>query len=301
MNRVAIQHEPPSDAGAAATADPAGEHIEARAELEMILAAWQSATERLRHTHEALRAEVKRLTDELEAKNRQLQRKDRLADLGQMASHVAHEVRNGLAPVKLYLSLLRRQCERDADHRDIFGKIEANLIALETTVNDLLHFTAHRDPNVRPFTVRELIDEVCGSLAPQWEAQGIEIDVDVPGTFRHRGDRDMLRRAVLNLLINALDAMPNGGRLDVIACHTGDWLEIEFADSGPGIETAALNRLFEPFFTTKSGGTGLGLAIVERIAEAHGGTVRAANCPQGGAAFTLSLPAAPVQALARAA
>ncbi len=301
MNRVALQRVPSSSAAAAAPADPAAAQLEARAELEIVLGAWHAATERLRHTHEALRAEVKRLTDELEVKNRQLQRKDRLADLGQMASHVAHEVRNGLAPVKLYLSLLRRQCERDADNRDIFGKIEANLIALETTVNDLLHFTAQRDPNVRPFAVRELIDDVCGSLAPQLAAQGIEVDVDVPGTCRHRGDRDMLRRAVLNLLINALDAMPHGGRLDVMACQAGDSLEIEVADSGAGIESDALSRLFEPFFTTKSGGTGLGLAIVERIAEAHGGTVRAANCPQGGAAFTLSLPAAPVQTLARAA
>ena len=300
MNRFAIQPALAAPVDRLAPADAAAP-LEARAELEMVLAAWHAATERLRHTHEALRAEVKRLSDELEAKNRQLQRKDRLADLGQMASHVAHEVRNGLAPVKLYLSLLRRRCEGDSDNRDIFGKIEANLMALETTVNDLLHFTAHRDPNRHPFAVRELIDDVCSSLAPQLAAQRIEVAIDVSPTCRHRGDRDMLRRAVLNLLLNALDAMPQGGRLDVIACQLGDRLEIEVADSGPGIQQAARSRLFEPFFTTKSGGTGLGLAIVERIAEAHGGTVRAANCPQGGAAFTLSLPAGTAEVALRAA
>jgi two-component system sensor histidine kinase HydH len=95
---------------------------------------------------------------------------------------------------------------------------------------------------------------------------------------------------LLNLILNAVDAMPHGGQLLVTACSTQFGVEIEVADSGPGLPDSALARLFEPFFTTKSNGTGLGLAIVERIAEAHGGHIIAANCPTGGAAFTLCLP-----------
>ena len=103
-------------------------------------------------------------------------------------------------------------------------------------------------------------------------------------------DRDMLRRATLNLILNALDAMPDGGELAVTGAAGPRGVELEIADSGPGIDDGDSPRLFEPFFTTKSGGTGLGLTIVERIAAAHGGDVSARNCPQGGAAFTIRLP-----------
>src|ERR1700741_1208845 len=92
--------------------------INERADLQTVLSAWHGATVRLEQTHEALRAEVRRLTDELEVKNRELARKNRLADLGQIASHVAHEVRNSLVPVTLYLSLLRRRLSEDAMNRD---------------------------------------------------------------------------------------------------------------------------------------------------------------------------------------
>jgi signal transduction histidine kinase len=110
----------------------------------------------------------------------------------------------------------------------------------------------------------------------------------------------MLRRAVLNLLLNALDALPAGGELMLTACQTKAGLEIEVADSGPGVPAPIVERLFEPFFTTKGSGTGLGLAIVERIAAAHGGRATVANCPEGGAAFTLIIPQL-TQAMERAA
>src|SRR5262245_29669910 len=100
-------------------------------DLQTILAAWNEATDRLQHTHEALSAEVRRLSDELEVKNRELARKNRLADLGQMASHVAHEVRNSLVPMKLYLSLLRRRIESDRSSLDVLDKVTAGFTALE--------------------------------------------------------------------------------------------------------------------------------------------------------------------------
>src|SRR5271168_2021683 len=100
----------------------------------------------------------------------------------------------------------------------------------------------------------------------------------------------MLRRAVLNLVLNALDAMPDGGDLVVTVWQNAGNVELEIADSGQGLSEEARERAFEPFFTTKSHGTGLGLAIVYRIAEVHGGQILAHNCPEGGAAFTLRLP-----------
>ncbi len=258
-------------------------------DLQMILRAWNEATDRLQKTHETLREEVRRLTDELEAKNRELARRSRLADLGQMASHVAHEVRNSLVPMKLYLSMLRR-CRGDAAaSAELLDKFCSGFLALEATVNDLLSFSTERDPKCGRFDAAELVHEVCQSLAPQLQAQHIALRLDLAPAFAH-ADRDMVRRAVLNLVLNALDAMPQGGELVVTACRTRFGIEIEVADSGPGIDQNTLQHLFEPFFTTKSSGTGLGLAIVERIAEAHGGHVLATNCPEGGAAFTLCIP-----------
>ena len=95
---------------------------------------------------------------------------------------------------------------------------------------------------------------------------------------------------MLNLALNAIDAMHDGGRLTASSADGPNGFELEIADSGPGLSDEVRRRVFEPFFTTKNNGTGLGLAIVYRVAEAHGGEVRVQNCPEGGAAFTLRLP-----------
>ena len=237
-----------------------------------------------------LRDEVRRLVEELEIKNRELARKNRLADLGQVASHVAHEVRNNLVPVTLYLSLLRRRVSDDAGSVEVLDKTAAALTELDATVNDLLHFTADRQPDIDTVTLRPLINDVRASLGPQLAAQKIDFVVDVPESTSVVVDRDMLRRAILNLALNALDAMPEGGELSFISVETDQGLELEIADSGPGLSDEVLRRAFEPFFTTKNNGTGLGLAIVYHILQLHGGGVTAMNCPEGGAAFTLEIP-----------
>jgi signal transduction histidine kinase len=269
-----------------------------QADLETVLAAWQAATVRLERTHEALRGEVQRLTDELAVKNRELARKNRLADLGQMAAHVAHEVRNNLVPVTLYLSVLRRRMAADAEGLDVLDKVAAGFAALDAMVNDLLHFTSERDPQRCSFPLGKLVEELLGSLAPQLAAQSIRAEAEVPDDQLVTADRDMLRRALLNLLLNAVDAMPDGGTVSIRARQSPAGAVIEVADSGLGLSQTARRRAFEPFYTTKPGGTGLGLAIVYRIAEAHGGEVRAANRPDSGAVFTLRIPSPAQEAAA---
>lgn len=264
--------------------------LDAGADLETVLAAWHGATLRLEQTHEALRAEVHRLTDELEVKNRELARKNRLADLGQVASHVAHEVRNNLVPVALYLSVLRRRVAHDDASIAALDKIESGFTSLDATVNDLLNFAAERDPQIARVPLRTLVADLQSSLAPQLAAQAIEMSVQVPPRLTVAADRDMLRRAILNIALNALDAMPGGGRLTIAAAEQADGVALEISDTGPGLSEDARRRAFEPFYTTKSTGTGLGLAIVYRMAEAHGGDATIANRPTGGACFTLRLP-----------
>ena len=268
------------------------------ADLTTVLAAWNTATLRLQETHEALRSEVRRLTDELEVKNRELARKNRLADLGQMASHIAHEVRNNLVPVTLYLSLLRRRLSDDSGSLDILDKVGAGCIAMDATVNDLLNFASESNPQLRSFTFDKLADDVLGTLAPQLSAGHISTKIDIPHSLGVVADYGMLRRAVLNLALNAIDAMPDGGELNISACAGRHGCEIEVCDTGPGLSDEARRRAFEPFYTTKSNGTGLGLAIVYRIAEVHGGEILAGNCPEGGAVFTLRLPRPALKAAA---
>jgi two-component system sensor histidine kinase HydH len=211
---------------------------------------------------------------------------------------VAHEVRNGLMPLTLYTSLLRRRLAADPDSLNALDKIETGLTELDTIVNDLLHFTVDRVPQKSQFDAYELVREVCQSLAPQLDAQRIVTEVDVPLGLKLLADRDMVRRALLNLFLNALDAMPNGGELVITGVRTPEGIDIEIADSGPGVSDEVLKRAFEPFYTTKSDGTGLGLAIVYRTLQMHGGEVTVANCAEGGAAFTLKFPRRALEAAA---
>ena len=210
--------------------------VDANADLESVLAAWHGATVRLEQTHKTLREEVARLTTELKRKNQELARKNRLADLGQMASHVAHEVRNNLVPVALYVSLLRRRLADNDACLKVVEQIESGIAALDVTVNDLLHFTSDREPQWEPVPLRRLVEDVLGSLSPQLHAQAIEITIDVPKEMIVSADRDMLRRALLNLVLNAVDAMPSGGELVVTACQGPSGVELEVADSGSGLD-----------------------------------------------------------------
>lgn len=264
--------------------------LDASAGLEAVLAAWHAATVRLEQTHKALRLEVMRLTDELERKNRELARKERLADLGQMAAHIAHEIRNTLVPVSLYLSLLERYDKADSEHAHVVGKIRSSFTAVERTVNDLLQFTAEREPDRRAIPLRGLFEELAAAMMPQLVAQRISMMIEAESGVSASADADMLRRALLNLLLNAIDAMPGGGILTLRAEPRDHGIAIEVLDTGPGLSPEAQKRAFDPFFTDKNGGTGLGLAIVDRVAELHGGTAAAENRPEGGARFTLHLP-----------
>lgn len=262
-----------------------------KADLHSVLDAWHNATVRLEQTHESLRQEVRRLTSELASKDRELVRKNRLAEVGQMAVHVAHELRGQLEPMATCLSLLRHRLAEDSLHHELVDKLAAGFTSFDATVNDLLQFTTQRDPLRRPVELRPLLTEVLQSLSPQLESRHIQVELDVPAVHQVFADADMLRRCILNLTLNAIDAMPQGGQLVVTSYSGPHGFELEIADSGPGLSEDVRRRMFEPFFTTKNHGAGLGLAIVSSIAEAHGGDLTARNCPEGGAAFTLRIPA----------
>jgi signal transduction histidine kinase len=148
----------------------------------------------------------------------------------------------------------------------------------------------HQRPTLTWVDVRAIVDDVCSQFAPQAHAAGIETTIDVPKHLGILADSEMLRRAVTQLVANAVECMSAGGRLVITSYHGAGGLELEVADSGPGLSDEALRHAFDPYYTTKRNSAGLGLAHVQRIAQLHGGDVVATNCPEGGAAFTLRFP-----------
>jgi signal transduction histidine kinase len=140
------------------------------------------------------------------------------------------------------------------------------------------------------FSIGQFVQEVCQAFQPRLTRQGIRTEIDVPAEALLLADRELLRQALVNLIDNALEAMPDGGEL-VITCVAGHGgLELEVADSGPGLADDVRAHVFKPYFTTRDNAAGLGLNLVQRVAALHGGTVSVLNCPEGGAAFTLHIP-----------
>lgn len=142
----------------------------------------------------------------------------------------------------------------------------------------------------REFTLRNLVEEVCQSMASRCREQAISMAIDIPSNLTVFADRDLLRRAVKHLFYGAIAAMPKGGLLTATSIAGRNAVELEVADTGPALSDEARRHAFDPSATSERGAAGWDLAAVRHIAELHGGTVAVANCPEGGAAFTLQIP-----------
>jgi signal transduction histidine kinase len=265
-------------------------------ELAELIQSYHEVTDRLRSSHELLAGEVRRLRDELHEKNRELARRERLAALGEMAAGVAHEIRNPLGGIELYASLLERDLADRPRQREIAAKISAGVRNLEAIVGDILAFAGDGVPKRRRVSAAELVRSVLAHVGPRAHGQGVEFAVD-PGLSEQAFSVDsaQMERALLNLVINALDAIGHGGRIWIRASGTNDeerMARLVVEDNGPGIPSELRQRVFHPFFTTKETGTGLGLAIVHRIVEAHGGRITIGQREGGGASFVMVLPMA---------
>lgn len=270
-------------------------------ELVAIIQTYNDVTERLKNSHEVLKQEVCRLREQLRWKDEELARRERLAGLGEMAAGIAHEIRNPLAGIQLYAAMLERDLSDRPRDQDVVRRISAGVNNLEHIVKDILAFAGDAKPNRDRVFLAHVLDGVLELAAPTARANDLTIQVDESlDDIELLCDQRQIERAILNLILNALDASPRSGTIRIRGEDAVDTLNatresqfpIVVEDSGPGIEPEALQRVFNPFFTTKGTGTGLGLAIVHRIAEANGGRVTASNRPQGGARFVLWVPLA---------
>ena len=264
-------------------------------QLASVFAAYNETTNHMRQSHQQLHSEVARLREELEQKNEQLERKNRLAALGQMAAGMAHEIRNPLGGMRLYASLLERDLTEQPDSLKWVRKISKGVHTLDSIVSDILAFTQDQSCNKAEVNFVGLITEVLDYLQPQITACQGTIDLEkVDKHLVMQVDLNMMRRILLNLVRNALDALEQTGTVTIGATRCDDnsqyQARIMISDTGNGIEPEVMKKMFNPFFTTKDTGTGLGLTIVHQLVECHGGVMTVSNNDTRGATFTILLP-----------
>ncbi|MFW6051494.1 MAG: ATP-binding protein [Myxococcota bacterium] len=232
------------------------------------------------------------VTEELETKARLIQT-ERLAAIGKMAAHVTHEVRNPLSSIGLNVEMLEEEMgQGDPEAKGLIGAIQRELDRLTGITEEYLRLARLPAPQLEPDDAGDLVRQVAEFVAPEMRGAGVELAVRVAdGLPVVAIDESQLRQALLNLLRNAREAMPEGGRVDLEVDAAGGGVRIRVRDRGPGIPAEQRDRIFDLFYTTKERGTGLGLPLTQQIVVAHGGTVRCEGGPGQGTTFELWLPA----------
>ncbi|HYQ14778.1 MAG TPA: ATP-binding protein [Polyangiaceae bacterium] len=210
--------------------------------------------------------------------NEQLLASERLATIGKMAAHVTHEIRNPLSSIALNLELLEDEVPASADEaHNLLRAIKAEVERLSGLSEQYLSVARQRPQQKHPEKLGEIIEEACEFVRRELSQAGVELRIEIESDaeeLKLAVDEAQIRQALLNLLRNAREAMPSGGRVLVRLQRADEGLELIVDDEGVGMPATTRERLFEPFFTTKQHGTGLGLAISRQIAEAHGGGIR---------------------------
>ncbi|HEY7118095.1 MAG TPA: ATP-binding protein [Tepidisphaeraceae bacterium] len=263
-------------------------------ELGRIIMAYSEVTERLQESHEKLQQQVLALREELGEKNRLLERKNRLAALGEMAAGMAHEIRNPLGGIHLYASMLAKDVAAMPQSLETVKKISGGVKRLEALVSQVLAFSRDIQVNPAAADLAQIVARAIELASPKLDANRVAWEVEGPAEMPVNLDPLLVEQALLNLILNAAEAMEDRGGALRIFYDAGDDVEARqvrliLRDGGPGIPAHVLDRIFDPFFTTKDTGTGLGLAIVHRIVEAHEGTIIASNPPAGGAQFEIRI------------
>lgn len=226
----------------------------------------------------------------------ELARNQRLAAMGEMAASLAHQLRTPLAAALLYASNLGHTGMSDEARAQFSDKATAQLRRLERLIQDVLLFTRGESVGYDVIPADELLAEAVQTMDPLMREQGIEfVTVNHCGNAIIVGGRKALFGALINLLENALQATPVGGKICLVGNFSGDMLKLSVRDNGPGIMPEKRDRIFEPFYTTKGQGTGLGLAIALGVARAHGGTIEISTAETIGAEFVMTLPVGAAQ------
>ncbi|HUT11306.1 MAG TPA: cache domain-containing protein [Thermoguttaceae bacterium] len=280
-----------------------------RDEIGALYAAFEDMAGQLKDRHSSLEtrmglteAELQRVEAELKGTLEAAARSERLAALGRLASGVAHEIRTPLTSLKLFLQSVQEDITVSLEQSEDYRIAMRQVARIEKTINHFLDFARPQQPVLAELDFVQLVDEVLEVIRPRANQQEVEIHECIATELpKVEGDVRQMGEVLVNLLVNALDAMPDGGRLTIsIAAEAAQpgwipptWVRIDVSDTGPGIPEEDLDRLFEPFFTTKAAGSGLGLAIIKGTLERHSGTVSVNTRLGAGTTFSVRLPVAP--------
>ena len=225
-------------------------------------------------------------------------RTEKFAAMGEMAANIAHEIRNPLGSIELFASLLLKDLSRKKDQERAV-QIISSVKNVDNKISNLLLFTRKQSPKMSKIDLYQILSEVIDFSAQLMEQGGIMVTAKLASMHAViLGDAEMLKQVFLNIILNAQQAMPEGGTLVIVSHTTTNQIrqrdtqsvEIVFQDSGPGIPVQNLSKIFDPFFSTKESGSGLGLAIVHNIIHQHNGSVNIENSIQGGVAVNISFP-----------
>lgn len=240
---------------------------------------------------------IDRLLEDRRQREREVMRSDQLAMVGQIAAGVAHELRNPLTSVKMLVQTNLREATRLGFPPEDLEVIEHEIRRMERTLQQFLDFARPPKPERRPVSLATLVERTFALVEGRARRQDVKLlftPPPVPAVAE--ADEDQVQQLLVNLVLNALDAMPDGGEIEVRLESREGQAELRVLDTGPGIPESLFPTLFDPFVSTKETGIGLGLAVSHRIAARHGGDLSAVNRPEGGACFVLRLPASQLAA-----
>jgi signal transduction histidine kinase len=253
--------------------------------------------DRLKHFNQELEHVVKLTTDKLLKAQDELIRTERLAALGELAAGIAHEIRNPLTSIKILVNSLFSELPADLAHGQDVRVINGEIERLNTIIAQFLEFAKPQEPSFGRMDIKEVIHDTVSLAMPEIKKHHVRPFIDVSGaTSAHYGDKRQLKQVILNLILNAVQAMPKGGELTITASvrkdrgKNLDTTEILIEDTGTGISPDNLKKLFTPFFSTKKDGVGLGLSIAQKIIEKHSGSIAVESVPDKGTTFRISLP-----------
>jgi signal transduction histidine kinase len=232
----------------------------------------------------------KRAMERLRLKER-LGRAERLSSLGEMAAGISHEIRNPLGIIRSSAELLKKKVTKVDPSNTIPDIIVEEANRLNNIITDFINFAKPRSPNLVPCRIEEVIDKNITFLSMQIKEKGYAIKQNYQNSLPEiQADADMLYQSFLNILINAMQAMPNGGNIEVAISSNDKMVTINFEDEGQGISKEVIDKIWDPFFTTKEMGTGLGLGVVKNLIESHGGNIQIQNKSRRGTRVTVELP-----------
>jgi PAS domain S-box-containing protein len=222
---------------------------------------------------------------------------ERFVSLGVLASGLHHEIKNPLTALSIHVQLLEKRLGDPASRKpvdELIGVLKAEMLRLNGVLDSFRDFASLQRLTMRPADVLDILEETVRLIGPQADQQHVEVTLRRPesGLPRVPLDSDKFKQAVLNLVINALEAMPSGGGLGLRASAMGGELRVEVSDTGPGIAPEIERDLFKPYFSTKARGTGMGLALSEKVISQHGGRIDFRTCPEG-TTFRIAIPLEP--------